>query len=259
MTALLRAFGLGFGFQARELAVSTNAYFSLVSAPFFTITLLSMVTYSGRGDLASYAVVAPTLMTLWLAALMYAGEMISEDREGGRLELLVASPVSFPALLFGRLCGAMLLALPAFGLSILAAGLVMDAWITIHHPVLFVLTALAVTVSTAATAAAFSALFVLAPSARIVQNTLPMPVFVLSGVMVPITLFPGWLEAVGRLLYLSWGADLMRDALAPEAVEHAALRLLMVLALGALGLLIGGATIVRFLRRARSEGTLSQV
>ncbi|WP_017614586.1 hypothetical protein [Nocardiopsis salina] len=51
----------------------------------------------------------------------------------------------------------------------------------------------------------------------------------------------------------------MRDALAPDPVEHAVPRLLTVLALGALGLLIGGATIVRFLRRARSEGTLSQV
>lgn len=259
MNVLLRGFGLGFVFQARELTVSINAYFSLVSAPFFTITLLSMVTYSGRGDLAAYAVVAPTLMTLWTAALMYAGEMISEDREGGRLELLVASPVSFPALLFGRLCGAMLIALPAFGLSILAAGLVLDTWITVHHPIVFVLTAVVVALATAATATALSALFVLAPSARIVQNTLPMPVFLLSGVMVPVALFPGWLEGISRLLYLSWGADLMRDALAPGVVEHAAARLLMVLALGALGLLIGGATIARFLRRARCEGTLSQV
>ena len=259
MIRLFGGFTLGFGFQARAMARSTDTYFSLVSAPFTTVILMSMVLYSGRTDLASYAVVAPTLMSLWTAALMFAGEMISEDRENGRLEPLVASPVSLQSLVFGRLCGAMLVSLPAFALAIATAGLVFGVWITVHHPLVFVLAALATALGTAATATALSALFIAAPGARIVQNTLSMPMFLLAGVMVPVALFPGWLEGVSRFLYLSWSADLFRDALEPAPVEAVAFRLFMVAVLGAAALAFGSLTLTRFLRRARAEGTLSRV
>src|SRR5699024_12539583 len=113
-------------FPTRTLTRSADTYSTPIAAPFRPLILLSMVLYSGRTDLAAYAVVAPTLMTLWSAAFMFAGEMISEDRENGRLELLVASPVSLVLLVFGRLCGAMLVSLPAFLLAMGVAGLVFD-------------------------------------------------------------------------------------------------------------------------------------
>lgn len=259
MRAPLTSYTLGFGFQSRAMARSVDTYFTLVGTPFTTAILMSMVLYSGRSDLAAYAVVAPTLMSLWTAALMFAGEMISEDRENGRLEPLVASPVSLPALVFGRLCGAMLVSLPAFALAILVAGLGFGHWITLHHPAVFVAAMVATALGTAAMATALSALFIAAPGARIVQNTLAMPMFLLAGVMVPVALFPGWLEGVSRVLYLSWAADLFRDSLLPEPVEAAVPRLLAVLALSAIALALGSFTLVRFLRRARAEGTLSRV
>jgi len=259
VTPVLSGFLLGLTFQTRTMTRSVDTYFTLIGAPFSTLILMSMVLYSGRTDLAAYAVVAPTLMTLWSAALMFAGEMISEDRENGRLELLVASPVSLVLLVFGRLCGAMLVSLPAFLLAMGVAGLVFDFWVTVHHPVVFILTALVTAVSTAATATALSALFIAAPGARIVQNTLSMPMFVLAGVMVPVSLFPGWLEGVSRLIYLSWGADLFRDALSPGPVESTAFRLFITLALGGLALALGSFTLVRFVRRARVDGGLSRV
>ncbi|MER6626105.1 ABC transporter permease [Streptomyces sp. NPDC000931] len=259
MRRLPISFALGFGFQTRAMSRSADTYFTLVGTPFTTAVLMSMVLYSGRSDLAAYAVVAPTLMSLWTAALMFSGEMISEDRENGRLEPLVASPVALPSLVFGRLCGAMLVSLPAFALAVLVAGLGFGHWITVHHPVVFLLAMVATALGTAATASALSALFLATPNARIVQNTLSMPMFLLAGVMVPVALYPGWVEGVSRVLYLSWAADLFRDSLTPAPVEAVALRLLTVLALGALALAVGSYTLVRFLRRARAEGTLARV
>nr|WP_306371317.1 ABC transporter permease [Nocardiopsis sp. CC223A] len=259
MRTALTGFALGSGFQVRTMARSVDTYYTLATIPMTTAVLLSMMLYSGRTDLASYAVVAPTLMALWTAALVFAGEMIADDRKNGRLELLVASPVSPAALVFGRLCGAMLVSLPAFGLAVATAGLVFGHWVTVHHPVVFVLAALATALATAATATALSALFIAAPGSRIVQNTLSMPVFLLSGVVVPLAFLPLWAAAPGRLLYLSWGADLFRDALTPGPVEHTAARLAAVLLLGALALAFGTHTMNRFLRRARAEGSLSRV
>ena len=111
--------------------------------------------------------------------------------------------------------------------------------------------------ATAGAATALSALFVLAPSARIVQNTLSFPMFLLGGVLVPVSFFPAWLETLSRVVYLSWASDLLRAAVGPEAVEHGAGRAAMVFLLGGVTLAFGLVFIHRFLRRAREVGALS--
>ncbi|MGH9213673.1 MAG: ABC transporter permease [Acidimicrobiales bacterium] len=259
MRVVWRSFGTGFMFQAVAMRKEAGTYLALVSAPFFTLIFLSIVVHSDRADLASYAVIAPTLMTLWTAVLMFSGEMISEDRENGRLEALVAAPISFSQLVFGRLCACMLLSLPAFGIAVVVAGLAFGHWITIHHPLVFVVAIVVTAVATAATATALSALFVVAPGARIVQNTLSFPMFLVGGVMVPASQLPVGLSGISRAIYLSWGADLLRDSLAAESVEAPVARLATVMLLGAAALAFGSVSIVRFLRRARRQGTLSRV
>jgi uncharacterized membrane protein len=98
---------VGFRFQLVAMRGQADTYFALVSTPFFAVIFVSIMIYSGRDDLVPYAVIAPTLMALWTASLAFAGEMISEDRENGRLELMVAAPASVSLLVFGRLCAAM--------------------------------------------------------------------------------------------------------------------------------------------------------
>jgi ABC-2 type transport system permease protein len=254
----LRGLSAGFRFQLVAMQGQADTYFALVAVPFFGLVFLSVMAYTGRTDLYSHAVIAPMLMALWTAALMFAGEMIAEDRENGRLESLVAAPVVFSLLVLGRLYACMLVALPAFAMSYLVAGVVFGYWMAVPHPVVFGAALLLTALATAAAATALSALFVAAPSARIVQNSLSFPMFLLGGVLIPGSMLPGWLEAATRVIYMSWGADLLRDATDPAPIDHAGVRLAMVALLGALVLGFGVASISRFLRRARSTGGLSR-
>jgi ABC-2 type transport system permease protein len=113
-----------------------------------------------------------------------------------------------------------------------------------------------VAVAIAGTATAMSAVFVLARTARTFQNTLSYPIFLLSGAFVPVDLLPGWLQPLSRLVFLSWGTDLLRDSISPQAVPSVAARLAVVLGLGA-GAFIGGmAMLDKFLDRVRALGTL---
>jgi ABC-2 type transport system permease protein len=254
-----RGFAAGFGLQLVAMRGQADTYFALASTPFFAIIFVSVMLYAGRADLVPYAVVAPTLMAMWTAALSFAGEMISEDRENGRLELLVASPASFPLLVFGRLCACMLVSVPAFGMSFLVAGVGFGEWIGIAHAPLFLTVIVLTALATAATATALSALFVMAPGARIVQNTLTFPMFLLGAVIIPTSLLPYGLDVVSRVIYLSWAADLLRDALVAEPVTGSASRAGMVLLLGGAALAFGMYSITRFVRRARALGALSRV
>lgn len=256
--ASVSGFGAGFSFQVVAMRGQADTYFALTSTPFFTIIFMSIMIHTGRVDLVPYAVIAPTMMAQWTASLAFAGEMISDDRENGRLELLVAAPAFFPLLVFGRLCAVMLVSVPAFLVSFLVAGLGFGRWITIEHAPMFLTAVILTSLGTAATVTALSALFVISPGARIVQNTLTFPMFLLGGVIIPVSVLPTGLEIAGRLIYLSWGADLMRAALVPDPIDTAATHLTMVLLLGSTGLLVGLVSIKRFVRRGRALGTLSR-
>lgn len=251
--------GAGFAFQLVAMRGQADTYFSLITAPFFATVFMAIMEYTGRTDLNAHAVVAPMLITLWTAALSFSGEMISDDRENGRLESLAAAPMSFAMLVFGRLCGCMLLALPSFLMAYLAAGSLFGYWMSFERPLLFASALVLTAMATAATATALSAVFVLAPGARIVQNTLSFPVYLLGGVVVPVSQFPDWLQVLARVVYLSWAADLLRAATTPGAdLENAALHLVMLCLLGTGAFVFGRLFIARFLQRARALGALAK-
>lgn len=251
-------FMTGFKFQFVAMKGRADGYFALIASPFFTLIFLSIMTYSGRSDLNSHAVVAPMLMALWTTALSFAGEMISEDRENGRLEMLIAAPTSFPFLIFGRLCTCMLIAIPSLFLSYLTAGFAFGYWMNIPHLGTFTLAMLLTCLATGATATALSAVFVAAPGARIVQNTLSFPMFLLGGVLVPVALLPVWIQPISKILYMSWSADLLRAATHPTPIPHLALHISMILGLTFAALAFGSWFITRFVRQARELGTLAQ-
>ncbi|WP_217162929.1 ABC transporter permease [Streptomyces sp. AC512_CC834] len=261
MTVTLEAarsgFVAGVRFQWVAMRRDTSTYDALNIAPFQTLVLMSVMEFSGRGDLSTYAVVAPTLMTMWTCSLIFSTDLVYEDKEDGRMEALVAAPASFPLLVFGRLCGVMLLTLPAFGLVLLVAGGVFGYWMPMPHPVVFMAALTLAAAGAAAAATVVTALFVTRPGAFALGNAMVYPVLLLSGVLVPASKLPGPLEAVSRLSYLAWAAELLRDAADPAPVPYALPRLGAMLLLGVLMLAVGAVVLTRFLRRARELGTLA--
>ncbi|NIR38842.1 MAG: hypothetical protein GWN07_23450, partial [Actinobacteria bacterium] len=44
------------------------------------------------------------------------------------------------------------------------------------------------------------------------QSSASYPILLLGGVFVPLSLLPGWVEPLGRLVFLSWSSDALRQA-----------------------------------------------
>ena len=98
-----------------------------------------------------------------------------------------------------------------------------------------------------------------ARSTRAFQNGVAFPLFLLSGVLVPVSYLPDWLEPFSRVLFLYWSANLMRDAMSPAAPEDVALRLGMLLLLGMGAGVIGLVLIGRMLIYLKRDGRLGLV
>ncbi|AVV44171.1 ABC transporter permease [Streptomyces sp. ID05-04B] len=229
-----------------------------VTTPLYTLVFLSIQVHAGRPDLAGYAVLAPALMALWSMALQTAGELVSEERDRGTMEAVVAAPASYPAVVNVRIAAVTLFGALSFAEAWLVAYGVFGLTVRIEHPGLFLAAVLVSAFAMAGTASCVCALFVLAPSARVLQNALSFPFYLLGGVLVPVSHLPDWLRPLSEAVFLSWSARLLRAALDPAAPVRPAGALGAVALLGLAGALAGTLLIGRMLRRVTTTGTLAQ-
>jgi ABC-2 type transport system permease protein len=108
----------------------------------------------------------------------------------------------------------------------------------------------------AGTSTAFGGLLVLSREVLVFQNSLTYPFYILGGVLVPLSLLPGRIQSFGRLVFLSWSSDLIRDAIDRRAVPGWPWRLAVIALLGLATLAAGQAVIGRVADRARRTGSV---
>lgn len=172
--------------------------------------LLTDLPLGGGGS--SWQVLVPgLLLQLGLFGAAFAGFMIIVEKSHGVVERMRVTPVSRLALLLGRVLRdtavfvfqAVLLVLAAvvMGLRAPLAGILIG----------FAFVAL-LTVSLASLSYALAMRLSSAHTFGPTINALTMPSMLLSGLMLPMSLAPGWLDALSHVMPFRYLVDAMRDA-----------------------------------------------
>ena len=221
--------------QVQMSSRSVEDLLPLITMPLYTLVFMAIFIYSGRRDLTSYALVAPLLITVAQMSIFVASEVIVRERYGGTIELLVATPASFTLIVWSRVAVLTPLGLVGFLESWILAKLAFNVSATIHHVYLFVATLVLTAIASASTALITSVLISFVRSGRAFQNVLTFPLYLMSGVLVPITFLPSFLQPFSHILFLYWSADLLRATFepAPPADLWVGLAAIALLALGA--------------------------
>jgi ABC-2 type transport system permease protein len=255
----MRTFRAGLVAQAITLSRSPNSLLALATMPLATVVFLAAVRDAGRPELVGYALIAPALMAQWAMALLVAGELVTTERWQGTLELVAASPTSFPALLAGRVAAVTALSTTSFAEVWAVAALGFDIDIRVADPAGFLAAAVATSFAVAGWAVLLAAALVLSHSTEVLRNTLTFPFYLLGGVLVPVSFLPEPMQWLSRALFLSWSADLLRDTYRHAVVTAFLPRLGTVVALGLVGFVVGGGLLLRSLHSLRSSGRLGLV
>lgn len=253
----MRPFLASIRLQLLAVTSDFNYVMPLVTAPLTAAIFFAVMDNAGRPDLAGYALFAPALVALWTLALFVSGDIVDVDRALGVLETVIATPASFAGVVLGRVLAVTVVSLLGFVEAWLVARGVFGFTIVAHHPYVLVAAVTATALAMAGTALVMAALFVHSRNARIFQNSLSYPFFVLGGVIAPVALLPVWIQPVSKLVFLSWSADLLRDSLRPEPLDAPVLRVAAVLALGLAGFGFGRFLLGRLVERVRRTGELS--
>lgn len=145
------------------------------------------------------------MMMLWSQVIVGSGFSLDQQRNQGTLELLVAAPVPLVIVI-----APVMIASAAFGIYGL---LVTLAWgrfafgipVAIDHPVAFVVAAGAAIVSIGLLGLIAASLFVLSRAASYFAVALQYPVYLASGLMLPLALLPAWIAPLSWVLAPTWG------------------------------------------------------
>jgi ABC-2 type transport system permease protein len=252
---LIRLIIAGAKLQAVMLCRSPADLVSLLAAPLFTLVFVAIILHAGRSDLVGYAVLGPTVIAIWSMALNVSGNLIESDRQDGLIEPTIATPGQLAPLVSGRILTNTLVSLLALPESMLIVRYALAIPLHVRHILLLTITMLVTAVATTATATALSVVFFIARSARIFQNSMSYPFYILSGAVVPTNLLPNWLHPLTEAVFLSWAVGLMRDSLTEVNIADPIYRLVMLTALGALAYCLGLCLMASTLRKMRNEGT----
>jgi len=201
-----------------------------------------------------YAALGAGLMGIWSTTLFGSGGAIQWQRWQGTLELLIAAPVPFIVVLVP-----LTLATAAYGLVSLVSTLVwgrvlFGIELDLVHPVLFAIAVPSAVIGLGLLGLLLASTFVLYRNANALSNLLGEPIWLITGMLVPISLLPGWVAPLSWVLAPTWGIRAIRDsALGGDPLPA----ILMCLALGVVYTLLAALCLRHFERLARARATLA--
>lgn len=213
MTRAARVFAVGLRVNLKTMAASRFLWGVTFVGP---LLLATMTFYMFRGGHQQgtllYAALGAGVMGLWSTTVFASGGTLQRERFQGTLELLVAAPAPLLGVLLPITVATATFGLYSLATTLLWGRLLFGIPLEIQHPLLFAL-ALPVTVAALGLLGlVFATSFFLYRQASALSTLFEEPVWLVSGMLVPVSLLPGWVRPLSWILAPTWGVRAIRES-----------------------------------------------
>ena len=198
-------------FQAVGALRARMVQFCVIVPPvFFSILVTHLHASDSPGAIVAKAGTAASLLSIWTVLVFTALVSIDTEKIDGTLAAQFVSPSSFAVNLFVKVVGSLTVALMTVPLSFFVSAAILYHVPTFSHP----MAALAGLGMFSITAMSFSmvigALIALSRSTRVLMNVIEYPVFILSGIVIPISIMPEPIKLLSYFVPFSHTTELVR-------------------------------------------------
>jgi ABC-2 type transport system permease protein len=195
------------------------------------------------------------MMGIWSLTTTAAAAALQFRRRIGILELLVAAPVPFWAILAPITIAISALGIYALVASLLYTWLLFGVSLDVANWAAFAIAVPAAILSMGMLGFMLGAAFVRFRAAWAVGNLFEFPVWTICGLLIPIAVLPAWVEPVSWVFAPTWGMNALRDAAlgSDSPWDDVAMCIGLSVAYGAIGALL----LRVFLLAARRRATLA--
>jgi ABC-2 type transport system permease protein len=209
----LRLVAVGWYLQLKMRSRSAfDGVLNIIYPLFFATTVFFM--YQQNGDEAALvsAAVGASVMGVWSAVSTTASLLLQQERRQGTLELLVAAPAPFSLLIVPATVAMATIGLYSLLATLLWGRFAFQIPISFDQPLAFVIAALVTALAIGVIGFLESIAAVRYRSAWALGSALELPVWLICGFLVPLSMLPHWLEPIAWLLPPTWGVAAVRAA-----------------------------------------------
>ena len=245
----------GWVIQTKDL--SSFGFFvmsSLVEPVIFAAIAAYMFGAGNRPGALLYAAIGAGMLGVWSVTLIASGQALTFLRHAGILELLVAAPRPFIFVLAPITLAAATVGMYALVTTLAWGWLLFDVPLRAEHPLLLALAIPTTVLGLGMLGMVLAAVFVLYRHANAFTNLLGYPIWLVSGLLVPVGFLPDWVRPVSWLLPSTWGAQAIRDSMIGGR-PLPAIAACLALAIGYFG--VAALSLRRFELLARRHATLA--
>jgi ABC-2 type transport system permease protein len=203
-----------------------------------------------------YVALGAGLMGMWSSTLFGSGGAIQWQRWQGTLEILVAAPPRFLMTVMPLTIATASVGLYSVVATLFWGRVLFGVPLSFEHPWLFAAALPATVLGLGLLGLVLASTFVLYRHANAFSNLLEYPIWLVTGLLVPVSLLPGFVEPISWVLAPTWGVEAVRTAAGVEDGDPG-FAIAMCLLLSAIYLAIGFVTMANFERLARTRATLS--
>jgi ABC-2 type transport system permease protein len=251
----LRVFATGFVLHFKNLSASpfmvvTAAVWPLVYA---TLAFL-MFRATHQAPSLLYAALGAAVMGIWSTTATSAGGAVQQQRNWKVLELLVAAPSPLILVLAPITVAIAGIGVYSIVTTLLWGRLLFGVPFHVLHPALFLISIPAAVLSIGLLGLVLASTLVLYREASAFSQMLEYPVWMITGMLIPLSLLPGWIHPISWVLAPTWGMRAVRRAALGGSVGTP---LLMCVLLTVVYTVLAVVLLHHFERLARDRATLS--
>ncbi|WP_327255791.1 ABC transporter permease [Streptomyces sp. NBC_01244] len=242
-------------FHIRDLSRETSdVALNLITPVFYACIAYFLYVAGGRQHNLLNLMIGVGLMGMWSTIMFGAGTVIKAQRHQGTLEFLLGSPKKFSSIVIPITTAASVFGAASMLLTCLWGVLVFDVRVAPADVAGMTLAAVVTTLSMGAFGLLVAALFVQARRAESLASPMIAPLWMVSGIMVPVSGLFEPLRPVSRILPMSWGAEAVRAAAAGSPYLP---QLAWCAAVGLVYLFVGSWAINVVAKRSRHKGEVN--
>lgn len=202
-----------------------------------------------------YAALGTGMMGVWSTTLFGCGGAIQWHRWEGTLELLVAAPSRYDMVLLGQTLGASTFGFYSILATIVWGVVLFGVPLNANFPLLLPVALAVAILSLGCLGMLLATSFVLYRHANALSNLLEYPIWIVTGMIVPLAVLPGWLGPISWFLAPTWAMEAIRETAIGSQPPWLAMLLCLMLAVA---YYVIARRVLRFvLDKARRDATLA--
>ncbi|WDV45334.1 ABC transporter permease [Clostridiaceae bacterium M8S5] len=198
----------------QSFARATFKFCVLVQPIIYGLIMYLMYRDSGHDNFVSFVILGTGFMSLWSSICFSSAGDIERERYMGTLEIITSTPADFRIIMLGKIIGNIILGVMSMLITYVFIAIVFSENMTIANPYLFMFIFILTIISFIGISMLLASCFTLSRNARALMNCLEYPIFILCGVIFPISILPTWTRWISYTLSPTWSIKMLRMCVA---------------------------------------------